>query len=74
MQTSTDLTVYEVHETMSKPGSTGVYKLVRKTLEEGLPFEQACPHSHTNTLDAAQCDYFNAPTSLFELFKLSEVA
>jgi hypothetical protein len=59
MTRSTDLTLYEVGEMLDenrKP--TGVFKLLRKSLEEGLPWLTYCSHMHATVEEASQCDYF----------------
>jgi len=67
MQTSTDLTIYEVSETLDDTTKAGNFKLTRKSLEKGLPFEQSCPHSHKNAHEASMCDFFSKQRSIFEI-------
>ena len=73
MQTSTDLTIYEVSELKNDNDKTGTFKLVRKSLE-GLPFEQCCPHSHVTAHEARICGFFITPKNSLELVPHLEAA
>lgn len=56
---STNLTQYEICELLDDvKGGTGVFKLARKTLEEGLPFLSYCNHSHNSAAEADACAFF----------------
>ncbi len=67
MQTSTDLTIYEVCEILDDTKQkTGVFNLVRKSLEKGLPFIQSCDHSHKDIHEASICNFFSKHPSILE--------
>jgi len=65
MQTSTDLTIYQVSEIKNETDKSVTFKLVQKSLEV-RPFEQCCPHAHASVTEASKCNFFTMPKNTLE--------
>ena len=60
MASSTDLTIYEALEVLDSNGkASSTYKMVRSSLEAGLPPFLYCDHTHATEKEALACSYFS---------------